>query len=163
MPDFALCTLHQRSKRRCVRVKSFANAGPKHPFITTGGNCMATVSSPLHPARIHRRRWRACRGRAVVGRVRGAAETSPIWPRSPERQDEDCVSSEELEGRDCGPMDRYELVWKRGRAGAAQAPREVIAALVLLAEGLCAIRYPPGARKLAGARHTWRVRPATTA
>lgn len=56
-------------------------------------------------------------------------------------------------------MDCYELVWKRSaERELRKLPREVIAALVLLAEGLVCDPYPPGARKLAGARHTWRVR-----
>lgn len=44
-------------------------------------------------------------------------------------------------------MDCYELVWKRSaERELRKLPREVIAALVLLAEGLVCDPYPPGAR-----------------
>ncbi len=53
----------------------------------------------------------------------------------------------------------FEVVWKRSaERELRKLPREAIAHLIALAESLATDPRPPGARKLAGADHTWRMR-----
>lgn len=55
-------------------------------------------------------------------------------------------------------MASYELIWKpSAEKELRKLPREVIARLVELAESLVANPFPPGARKLAGSNHAYRI------
>lgn len=56
-------------------------------------------------------------------------------------------------------MASYKVVWRTSaERELRKLPREVIADLVELATTLAHAPFPPGAVKLAGAEHTWRVR-----
>ena len=56
-------------------------------------------------------------------------------------------------------MGSYRLVWKRSaERELRKLPRETVRRLVEAAERLTDDPFPPGARKLHGAEHTWRIR-----
>lgn len=56
-------------------------------------------------------------------------------------------------------MASFRLVWKpSAERELRKLPREAIARLVSLAESLAANPYPPGAKKLSGTEHAYRVR-----
>lgn len=56
-------------------------------------------------------------------------------------------------------MASYSLIWKRSAGRELRGlPREVIVRLLELAESLKGNPFPPGAKKLTGAQHTYRVR-----
>ncbi len=56
-------------------------------------------------------------------------------------------------------MASFEVVWKRSAEKELRSlPREVIARMVAIAEGLANEPHPPGARRLTGAERTYRVR-----
>lgn len=56
-------------------------------------------------------------------------------------------------------MASYKLVWRTSaERELRKLPRDVIARMVDLAASLADDPFPPGAMKLAGAEHTWRVR-----
>ncbi len=56
-------------------------------------------------------------------------------------------------------MGSYRLVWKRSaERELRKLPRETVRRLVEAAERLRDDPFPPGARKLHGAEHTWRIR-----